>query len=93
MWKNCYEWRKTAEGVGIDELYRQIDPFDVRYIPRPAVVPFRANFILMARSPNVPPPLRPLFARDSTQNATTSSSSGRSSSTRCVSPRLPAVVR
>jgi hypothetical protein len=30
MWKNCYEWRKTAEGVGIDELYRRIDPFDVR---------------------------------------------------------------
>ena len=30
MWKNCYEWRKTAEGVGIDELYRRIDPFNVR---------------------------------------------------------------
>lgn len=29
MWKNCYEWRNTAEGVGIDELYRKIDPFDV----------------------------------------------------------------
>lgn len=28
MWKNCYEWRKSAEGVGIDELYRRIDPFD-----------------------------------------------------------------
>ncbi|KAI0345752.1 CRAL/TRIO domain-containing protein [Trametopsis cervina] len=28
MWKNCYQWRKTAEGVGIDELYRRIDPFD-----------------------------------------------------------------
>ena len=29
MWKNCFEWRKGAEGVGIDELYRRIDPFDV----------------------------------------------------------------
>lgn len=29
MWKNCYEWRKSAEGVGIDELYRRTDPFDV----------------------------------------------------------------
>ncbi|KAI0372119.1 CRAL/TRIO domain-containing protein [Pilatotrama ljubarskyi] len=28
MWKNCQHWRKTVEGVGIDELYRQIDPFD-----------------------------------------------------------------
>ncbi|KIP05367.1 hypothetical protein PHLGIDRAFT_43261, partial [Phlebiopsis gigantea 11061_1 CR5-6] len=28
MWKNCHEWRQSAEGVGIDELYRQIDPFD-----------------------------------------------------------------
>jgi hypothetical protein len=32
MWKNCYKWRKTAEGVGIDELYRRIDPFDVNRI-------------------------------------------------------------
>ncbi|KAJ2966338.1 hypothetical protein NUW54_g13838 [Trametes sanguinea] len=28
MWKNCQHWRKTVEGIGIDELYRQIDPFD-----------------------------------------------------------------
>ncbi|RDX53294.1 CRAL/TRIO domain-containing protein [Lentinus brumalis] len=28
MWKNCQHWRSTVEGVGIDELYRQIDPFD-----------------------------------------------------------------
>ncbi|EKM51488.1 uncharacterized protein PHACADRAFT_261650 [Phanerochaete carnosa HHB-10118-sp] len=28
MWKNCYEWRKSVEGVGIDELYRRTDPFD-----------------------------------------------------------------
>ncbi|KAH9891614.1 CRAL/TRIO domain-containing protein [Cubamyces lactineus] len=28
MWKNCQHWRKTVEGVGIDELYRQTDPFD-----------------------------------------------------------------
>ncbi|KAI0822248.1 CRAL/TRIO domain-containing protein [Trametes gibbosa] len=28
MWKNCQHWRNTVEGVGMDELYRQIDPFD-----------------------------------------------------------------
>ncbi|KAG6906621.1 hypothetical protein DXG01_012939 [Tephrocybe rancida] len=30
MLKDCQDWRKTVEGVGIDELYRRIDPFDVR---------------------------------------------------------------
>ena len=30
MWSNCEQWRKTVGGVGIDELYREIDPFDVR---------------------------------------------------------------
>jgi hypothetical protein len=29
MFANCQEWRATVEGVGIDELYKQIDPFDV----------------------------------------------------------------
>ncbi|KAI0917030.1 hypothetical protein AcW2_007271 [Taiwanofungus camphoratus] len=28
MWSDCQHWRKTVEGVGIDELYRQLDPFD-----------------------------------------------------------------
>ncbi|THH17826.1 hypothetical protein EUX98_g9052 [Antrodiella citrinella] len=28
MWKACLQWRSTAEGVGIDELYRKIDPWD-----------------------------------------------------------------
>ncbi|KAK7682343.1 hypothetical protein QCA50_014548 [Cerrena zonata] len=28
MWKNCREWRQNVEGVGIDELYRRIDPWD-----------------------------------------------------------------
>ncbi|KAI8994113.1 CRAL/TRIO domain-containing protein [Trametes punicea] len=28
MWENCQRWRKTVEGVGIDALYREIDPFD-----------------------------------------------------------------
>ncbi|OBZ71313.1 Sec14 cytosolic factor [Grifola frondosa] len=28
MWKNCQQWRETVEGVGIDELYRQTDPYD-----------------------------------------------------------------
>ncbi|KAG6830982.1 hypothetical protein H0H87_006633 [Tephrocybe sp. NHM501043] len=28
MLEDCQEWRKTVEGVGIDELYRRIDPFD-----------------------------------------------------------------
>ncbi|KAF8231710.1 CRAL/TRIO domain-containing protein [Tricholoma matsutake] len=35
MIKDCQEWRKTVEGVGIDELYRRIDPFD--YPEREAV--------------------------------------------------------
>ncbi|KAL4253824.1 Phosphatidylinositol/phosphatidylcholine transfer [Pleurotus pulmonarius] len=28
MLQDCQQWRKTVEGVGIDELYRRIDPFD-----------------------------------------------------------------
>ncbi|OSX59816.1 hypothetical protein POSPLADRAFT_1059109 [Postia placenta MAD-698-R-SB12] len=28
MWANCQHWRKTVEGVGIDELYRNLDPYD-----------------------------------------------------------------
>jgi len=28
MFADCQEWRKTVEGVGIDELYRVLDPFD-----------------------------------------------------------------
>ncbi|KAF8895522.1 CRAL-TRIO domain-containing protein [Infundibulicybe gibba] len=35
MITDCQEWRKTVEGVGIDELYRTIDPFD--YPERKAV--------------------------------------------------------
>ncbi|GLB38312.1 putative protein with domain in homologues of a S [Lyophyllum shimeji] len=35
MLKDCQEWRRTVEGVGIDELYRRIDPFD--YPEREAV--------------------------------------------------------
>ncbi|THV05311.1 CRAL/TRIO domain-containing protein [Dendrothele bispora CBS 962.96] len=35
MFRRCQEWRKTVEGVGIDELYRQMDPFD--YPERKAV--------------------------------------------------------
>ena len=29
MFADCQEWRKTVESVGIDELYRSLDPFDV----------------------------------------------------------------
>jgi len=29
MFEECQNWRSTVEGVGIDELYRRIDPFDV----------------------------------------------------------------
>jgi len=35
MFKNCQEWRRTVEGVGMDELYKSIDPFD--YPEREAV--------------------------------------------------------
>jgi hypothetical protein len=29
----CIQWRRTVEDVGIEELYRTIDPFDVRSAP------------------------------------------------------------
>ncbi|KAF7973729.1 hypothetical protein HWV62_14294 [Athelia sp. TMB] len=29
MWSDCQHWRNTVEGVGIDELYQTLDPFDV----------------------------------------------------------------
>jgi len=28
MFRDCQQWRKAVEGVGIDELYSRIDPFD-----------------------------------------------------------------
>lgn len=30
MWADCQHWRKTVCGVGIDELYEQMNPTDVR---------------------------------------------------------------
>lgn len=35
MFRECQEWRASVEGVGIDKLYREIDPFD--YPEREAV--------------------------------------------------------
>lgn len=32
MLSDCQNWRKTAGGVGIDELYRRTDPFDVGHV-------------------------------------------------------------
>lgn len=29
MLENCQKWRQTVEGVGLDALYDEIDPFDV----------------------------------------------------------------
>lgn len=29
MFADCQRWRKTVEGVGIDKLYADMDPFDV----------------------------------------------------------------
>ncbi len=31
MLSDCQEWRKSVEGVGVDELYQEIDPFDVSH--------------------------------------------------------------
>ena len=31
---DCVHWRRTVEDVGIDELYRRIDPYDVRSLQR-----------------------------------------------------------
>jgi hypothetical protein len=30
---DCIQWRRTVEDIGIEELYRSIDPFDVRSVP------------------------------------------------------------
>ena len=27
---DCVHWRRTVEDVGIEELYRRVDPYDVR---------------------------------------------------------------
>jgi hypothetical protein len=35
---DCIRWRGTVEDVGIEELYRRIDPFDVRSAA-PRIVP------------------------------------------------------
>jgi hypothetical protein len=35
MFMECQEWRKTVEGIGIDELYRRLDPFDVSMFSKP----------------------------------------------------------
>jgi len=32
---DCIQWRRTVEDVGIEELYRSIDPFGVRSAPSP----------------------------------------------------------
>ena len=37
MLRDCQEWRRTVEGVGIDELYQEIDPFDVSYTLSPGM--------------------------------------------------------
>jgi len=37
---DCIHWRRTVEDVGIEELYRLIDPFDVRSAPLPLGNPF-----------------------------------------------------
>ncbi|KZT08288.1 CRAL/TRIO domain-containing protein [Laetiporus sulphureus 93-53] len=28
MWIKCQAWRKSVDGVGIDEIYKQMDPYD-----------------------------------------------------------------
>ncbi|PPQ65388.1 LOW QUALITY PROTEIN: hypothetical protein CVT26_000013 [Gymnopilus dilepis] len=28
MFRDCQHWRKTVSGIGIDELYKRLDPFD-----------------------------------------------------------------
>jgi len=30
---DCVHWRRTVEDVGIEDLYRRIDPYDVRSLP------------------------------------------------------------
>lgn len=40
---DCIHWRRTVEDVGMEELYRCIDPFDVRCAP-PLALPFLEIF-------------------------------------------------
>jgi hypothetical protein len=47
---DCIQWRRTVEDVGIEELYRRIDPFDVR-----SALPYPLT-------PALPPPAH--FPRD-----------------------------
>lgn len=55
---DCIQWRRTVEDVGIEELYRRIDPFDVRSaLPSPTPVP-----TLPTPFPSLPLPA--LFPRD-----------------------------
>jgi CRAL/TRIO, N-terminal domain len=46
---DCQEWRRTVEGVGMDELYRRIDPFDVSELCLMRMSPDRA-IVCRARS-------------------------------------------
>ena len=41
---DCIEWRRTVEDVGIEELYRSIDPFDVRSALSLSFTLFLASF-------------------------------------------------
>ena len=50
MWKNCHDWRQNAEGVGIDELYRRIDPFDVSLYTAPPSSHFSLIFAPVPRT-------------------------------------------
>jgi hypothetical protein len=32
MLKNCEQWRANVGGKGMDDLYRELDPFDVHIL-------------------------------------------------------------
>ena len=72
MWKNSHQWRATVEGVGIDELYKEIDPFDVSIRTQTP----RSVYAHLEYIANVP---------SSTQNVITCLTAGRCTSTRYVS--------
>lgn len=44
MLANCQKWRQTVEGVGLDGLYDEIDPFDVSPSARSPVICFLIDF-------------------------------------------------
>lgn len=69
---DCVHWRRTVEDVGIEELYRRIDPYDVRPL---GWVAHSDSFHIFRNLPDL---------GNSSQDAKKCSRAGRWVSTRCA---------